>query len=236
MLANLKIAGLLGSNACLDAIRKQTMKISDQLVQLYLLEEYDKSILVKESFLVNLRLYKISKDYKNIILTIVAYMDEHLNSKFEDWKDPIGVAACNLGFPFKIIGYKSGLNTPKCQYCLNPKITLYAGVEQTAQGNCGSLQLKEPLSVKRNCLIDFEFYDLEGNLVVKKSISRSEGAFTIQNEIDQINGITVEIRHTLSEKNILKENLGVKKNEKIDANEANTSYYAPPSHQRVCGL
>lgn len=164
------------------------MKISEHLIQM----TDNAAILASQAAEVNIRLFRSNKQYRNVILEIVRYMDEHLHSTFEDYTDPRGVAAPNLGFPFRIIGYKK---RDGCQFCINPKIVLFSLATTTTQGNSGSLRLETPLSIERAVCIDLQYYDLEGTEVLKKSIGRNEGSFTIQNEVDQINGITVIERH-----------------------------------------
>lgn len=169
------------------------MKITDHLVQLLMEDEYDKSVLQRESFPVNIRLYKINDSYRRCILEIVRYMSEHLHSQFEDYTEPRGVAAANLGFPFRIIGYKKNSYTtnPETQFMLNPKITWTGGVPIEVTSNCGSLRLSEPRKTKRHPTIDVEYYDLEANKHTKTAITRNEGGFTIQHEINQTNGKTL---------------------------------------------
>jgi peptide deformylase len=165
------------------------MKIEEHLVQMFGDSESDRSILQREAAPVIMRFYKNNQSYRNCILEIVRYMDEHLNSKFEDYPDPCGVAAPNLGFPFRIIGYRKRQN--ENQFCLNPVITDKSHHTIPTTSNCGSLRLAQKMNVERHANIDFEYYDLEGNLVVKKCVSRTEGGFTIQHEIAQICGKTL---------------------------------------------
>jgi peptide deformylase len=170
------------------------MKITDHLVQLLWEEEYDKSPLTRESFPVNMRLYKTSPGYRRCILEAVRYMDEHLRSHFEDYPDPRGVAAANLGLPYRIIGFKKGAVVgakAENQFCLNPKITKRSPGTTSTNTNCGSLRLPQNVSVDRHYTIDLEYFDLEGNLVRKENIGRTDGGFTIQHEVDQTNGKTI---------------------------------------------
>lgn len=162
------------------------MKIADQLVQLFMEGEFDTTVLTRESFPVNMRLYKSNPSYRKVILEIVRVMDEHLHSHFEDYADPRGVAAANLGFPFRIIGFRMKPN--QNQFCLNPKIVHKSPHTVQTQTNCGSLRLAEPVTVERYATIDLEYYDLEGNSVTRRSIARHEGGFTIQHEVEQVNG------------------------------------------------
>src|SRR4051812_23429029 len=153
------------------------MKITDHLVQLQMEGEWDNTVLNRPSFLVNMRLYRINTSYRHIILGIVQYMDEHLHTHFDDYPDPRGIAAANLGFPFRIIGYKKG--TKENQFCINPELTYRSANTVTTQSNCGSIRLNCPVNVERHSYIDFNYYDLEGNLVLKKNIGRGEAGFTI---------------------------------------------------------
>ena len=180
------------------------MKITDQLVQMFMEDEFDNTVLRRESFPVNIRLYKNNPNYRDIILNIVRYMDEHLRSHFEDYADPRGVAAANLGFPFKIIGFRKNRMNEN-QFCLNPKVTHQSDTTLSTTTNCGSLRLPEFVSVDRSTSIDLEYYDLEGTLIKRCNIYRAEGAFTIQNAIDQVNGITIIDRHEKDKEKAIKE-------------------------------
>lgn len=185
------VTGQCSNSRSVSTAEGISMKISDHLVMVNNTED-DCTILKRKSFPVNMRLYKSSHRYKNIILEIIQYMDEHLNSEFTDWKSPIGIAAPNLGFPLRIIGYKVNNQTnANHQFCLNPVITSFSDNKIDAQGNCGSLKLTETVTVERHAQIDFEYFDLEGNLVLRKMIGRHEGGFTVQNTVDQLNGISV---------------------------------------------
>lgn len=175
------------------------MKIADHLVQLLMEDEWDTSILTRESFPVNIRLYKINKNYRNIILEIVRYMDEHLRSSFEDYQAPRGVAAPSLGFPFRIIGYKKTAANEN-QFCLNPKILTPSQAVSLVQTNCGSIRLPHTVSAERHNTIDLEYYDLEGNPMLTKCIYRASGGFTIQHEVNQCDGITILDHRPISKK------------------------------------
>lgn len=173
------------------------MKISDHLVQLFTDDESDRTVLTKECTPVNMRLYRANQSYRDVILVIVRYMDEHLRTKFDDYPEPRGIAAPNLGFPLRIIGYRK--KTGENQFCLNPKITWCSQHVVQTQTNCGSLRLQQPANVERYNSIDLEYYDLDGILTRKPSLARGEGSFTIQHEVDQINGITIINRHGKTE-------------------------------------
>lgn len=175
------------------------MKISDHLIQLFMEGEWpDRTILTKEAFSVNIRLYKSNPSYRGIILEIVKYMDEHLRTTFDDYPKPKGIAAPNLGFPFRIIGFTktSGSN----QFFLNPKVTTTSASTATVRSNCGSLRMPAEISLERYLTIAVEYYDLEGNKHELSHVGRNDNGFVIQNGVDQLNGINIIDRQELTKK------------------------------------
>jgi len=165
------------------------MKIGDHLIQA---SKDDTKILCTPSCPVNMRLYKSSENYRDVILHIVTCMDEHLRTRYDDYGDPKSVAAINLGYPFKIIGYKKtyGINGEN-QFMLNPAIINASPTKIQVTTNCGSLQLPGPVALQRHQWIDVTYFDLEGNKHELLTISKEHCGFTIQNAIDQINGVTI---------------------------------------------
>lgn len=166
------------------------LKISDHLIQDSVDTVDDASILHLKSFPVNLRLYRASKEYKKIILQIITYMDIHLRSTFTDYSNPKGIAAPALGFPLRIIGFKKGY-TEINQFCINPEITSRYGGQQLITTKSGSLRLNEPIQITRWLQIDFKYYDLDCEEIKVQNISRMDGCFTIQHEIDLLDGVTI---------------------------------------------
>jgi len=167
------------------------MKITDFLVQEYDPNDKGKGILHKEATDVNMRLFKSSAFYCQLIMDVINYMDSHLSMTYEDCTAPLGVSAVKLGVPWSIIGFKC---KGKNKFCINPRIMRYSPEMTEASTNCGALRLKQDIRVKRANLIDLEYYDLKGQRIVEKNIGRYEGSFVIQHECDHILGICITDR------------------------------------------
>jgi peptide deformylase len=155
-------------------------KIVDYLVQENDPNEFDRSILHRQAFDVNMRLFRTSPFFRQIIMDIVNYMDAHLNMAFEDYPAPRGVSGVTLGFPFNVIGFK---NKNVNKFCINPKIVRVSAETLTQETNCGSLRLAKPVKVLRYAQIDLEYYSLKGDKVVELNIGRQDGGLTIQHEV-----------------------------------------------------
>lgn len=164
------------------------MKVTDYLVQENIAEEFDKSILHKPLFDVNMRLFRSSPFYRQLIMDVVNYMDAHLNMTFEDYPNPRGISGANLGIPFNVIGFK---HQGKNKFCINPKITKRSKEVVETTTNCGSFRLKQDIKVLRSVMIDLEYYDLKGQKTMERNISRNEGGFVIQHEVEHGLGLCV---------------------------------------------
>lgn len=165
------------------------MKITDHLVQEKMDGEYDTDILHTKALDVNMRLFKDNERYRKIILSITDYMEWHLTSTFEDYHVPKGVAGPSLGIPFNIIAYKDQQN--KVRIYINPKIIGRSKEVTATRSNCGAQKLTVWVELQRANTIDVEFFDLSGNRVQQKGITKDQGGFTIQHEIDCTAGILV---------------------------------------------
>jgi peptide deformylase len=164
------------------------MKIVDYLVQENDPNEYDKSLLHKPLFDVNMRLFRTSPFFRQLIMDIVNYMDAHLNMTFEDYAAPKGISGANLAIPYNIIGYK---HQGKNKFCINPCIVRKSQDGFTTETNCGSLKLEKGIKVFRHAQIDLDYYDLKGMKCIEKNISRFEGGFIIQHEVDHNLGLCI---------------------------------------------
>jgi peptide deformylase len=175
------------------------MRITDYLVQEFDENEYDKTILHKPVFPVNMRLFKTSPFFRQLIMDIINYMDSHLNmTSFEDSTGaPMGISGAKLGVPWNIIGYK---NKGKNKFCINPKITRYSADKIETDTNCGALRLKANIKVLRANLIDIEYFDLRGQRTIEKNIGRYEGGFIIQHEVEHNFGICINDKEIAKEK------------------------------------
>lgn len=171
-------------------------RITDYLVQDYEDTEFDKSTLHKPSFNVNMRIFRTSPFYRQIIADVINYMDSHLSMIYEDNSTPLGISGAKLSIPWNIIGFKC---KGKNKFCINPKILKVSKDTTETTTNCGALRLKKDIKVLRYNLIELEYYDLKGQRIVEANIGRYEGAFIIQHEVDHNLGICItdkEIKET----------------------------------------
>ena len=143
-------------------------------------------------FPVNMRLFKTSPEYKNIILQQCSYIRERCLETIEGYKKPHGMSSANLGLAHNIIGItrNRNKNNEYCQIMINPKILDADGEIVETSSNCGSLTLNEPLKLKRHSIIQIEYYDENGILKIEWC-GRNEGSFTIQHEVDHNLGILI---------------------------------------------
>jgi peptide deformylase len=170
------------------------------VVQKYLPEETDDSYLHVPLLAVNMRLFKSSRPYKRLILSIAKYMTDLSKKEFSDYPKLQGISGANLGIPFDIIGI---MIEEELVIMINPVIVHYSDKKRIVKSNCGSLRLEKPIEVSRSKLITVSFFDINGCLKTKDY----EGpiASTIQHEVDHNNGLTIEERHLEYEEEIRKE-------------------------------
>lgn len=174
-------------------------KITDYLVQESFADD-DKRMIHKPVFGVNMRLFRSSPFYRQIVMDMVNYMDAHLNMTFEDYSGQRGIAAPQLGLPLAIIGFK---HRGKNKFCINPKIISKSKEGDSTETNCGSLRLAKGVKVFRHNLIDLEYFNLKGERIIEKNIGKWEGGWVIQHEVDHLQGICVtdrEIKPETAEK------------------------------------
>src|SRR4051812_32322487 len=95
----------------------------DYLVQENIDDEDDKEILHKKSCTVNMRLFRSSPVFRQIIFDVINYIDNHLDMHYSDGYNPQGISAVKLGIPWNIVGFK---NKGKNKFCINPKIIRYS--------------------------------------------------------------------------------------------------------------
>lgn len=138
-------------------------------------------------FDVNMRLFKSSPWYRQIILDVCDYLKWSCSTKKEGYKQPHGCSGANIGIPLNIVAFMDN-NEPKIM--INPKINKYHGEKKICRSNCGSLTLKKPIKVRRHEHIDIEFYDIEGNKNIWQKVGPKPG-FTIQHEVDHNLGILI---------------------------------------------
>ncbi len=78
------------------------MLLTDYSVQYRWDHEFDKTILRRELFPVNMRIYHTSETYRKLIHDIADYMVHHIRQTYEDYGTPKGISGANLAIPFNI--------------------------------------------------------------------------------------------------------------------------------------
>jgi len=163
-------------------------RIIDYLVQEYDAEEFSRETLHRPLFDVNMRLFRSSPFYRQLVMDTINYMDAHLNMTFEDYPAPRGVSGANLGIPWNIIGFK---HQNKNKFCINPRILNRSTEGVVTETNCGSFRLEKAVKVFRSDYIDLEYYDLKGQRIIEKNIGRYQAGFVIQHEVDHNCGVCI---------------------------------------------
>jgi len=163
------------------------MKINDYILQAKFPNE--EATLKQSAFLVNIRLYKSSEHYRDLINNIIKYLGWYLSSAFEGYERPRGISAAVLGIPLSIIGYKD--TWQKNRFYINAKIAAHSDLKNTVRSNCECYQLNQPTQTYRYSTIDLEFYDLNGHKVIQKNIGYAEGSYVIQHELNHCYGKTI---------------------------------------------
>ena len=166
------------------------LKHSDYITHIN--NEEDKIYLKSKHFPVNMRLFKTSEQYKNIVLQQCDYIRELCLDVKEGYKKPHGMSSANAGLAFNIIGVTRNRlqNNEYCKILINARIVEYMGDLVETVSNCGSITLGEPIKLKRYSEIIVNYFDEKGNEFVEL-FTRETGAFTIQHEVDHNNGILI---------------------------------------------
>lgn len=148
-------------------------------------------------FPVNIRLYKSSPFYQEHIQTIIKAMTWHMSQRFEDYQSnpaggTFGISCANLGMGYNIIGWRC--HNECHRFMLNPVIVEQSKEIVSILSNCGSINLKEKIPVKRNTWILVNYYDLKG-IACQEKFTGKQAGFTIQHEIDHNQGILITDRY-----------------------------------------
>lgn len=143
---------------------------------------------------VNIRLFRSSPRYAEIVRSCCWYIQELALTKFEDYPRPYGMSGASAAIPFNIVGvvHDRGKYNARCQILINPKC--WVGGDRPkfvrAKSNCGSLRLKAPITVERPVDLIVAYYDMNGN-PQKERFTRENGVFTVHHEIDHNLGILI---------------------------------------------
>jgi peptide deformylase len=154
--------------------------------------EKDLVYLKTKHFPVNIRLFKTSEQYKNIILQQCNYIRELCLDIKEGYKKPHGMSSANAGLSFNIIGITMNRNKPNeyCNIMINPKIIHKSQSKIISFSNCGSITLEKPIQLERYSNIRVEWFDENGDYQ-NDWFNREQGCLTIQHEIDHNLGILI---------------------------------------------
>ena len=161
------------------------MEIKERMVQI---TEGQNTILINPSFEVNMRLFNASDGYKFSVLVAIDHMIETMHKDFDNYPEIKGISGANVGIPYKIIVVKKKNDVDLVM--INPKIIRHSKKKVKAKTNCGSVNLCESIEVKRYCWVIVEYYNRKGSKCCEK-FDREHYGFTIQHEIDHVNGILI---------------------------------------------
>lgn len=164
------------------------MKISEMLVQNG--ETHD-DILHNRSMPVNMRLYDTNDAYRSIVLDTMAHMMSVGSIEFDDYPKTQGISGANVGIPFNIVIVftKEGR-----KIFINPEIIERSDEMVTAKSNCGSVNLPEPIEIRRHKWVVVRWYDRVGLKHEDKfeiGDGRPVASATLQHEIEHNLGILV---------------------------------------------
>lgn len=143
---------------------------------------------------VNMRLFNNKKNpnYRRIVQGICRYLAGIAVKEMDGYKKPHGMSGANIGIPFNIIAIVRERNKRNeyAEVMINPTIIGYEKVEIPSQTNCGSIRLKDPITVMRYSTITLKWHDIDGVQKVA-SFNRENGGFTIQHEVDHNLGVLI---------------------------------------------
>jgi Polypeptide deformylase len=143
----------------------------------------DRDILTRKLFDVNMRLFKSSPGYHQIIMDICEYLRWCAQTEKDGYKKPHGYSGANAGIPFNIIALADGM------VMINPHYGDVGPDRVESLSNCGSLMLEKPIKIWRWRRVQVHYFNPDG---VKCEL---EGYVpTIQHEIDHNLGILITDR------------------------------------------
>lgn len=155
----------------------------------------DEVYLRKRLFDVNMRLYRASYGYRQVVIAAYSHIQWLCLANLGGYKLAHGMSGANAGIPWNIIGIARERGKPNawCEIMINPKIVRRSPDMIESQSNCGSINLPEPITVRRHAWVDVEWYDVEGIRRTKRFV-RESGGLTIQHEVDHNLGVLITDR------------------------------------------
>lgn len=138
---------------------------------------------------VNIRLLKNNSSYRSLVEVIIFHMLDVFQTNFDDYVELKGLSGANVGIPFNIIVLATE-NEPLVM--INPKVIKESKNTKTVISNCGSINLAEPIEIKRFKKIRVRYvqFNQRGTnsfFTVEKTFNTS----TVQHEIDHNLGILI---------------------------------------------
>lgn len=164
------------------------VKIEDNLVQS---SEKENDCLRRVLFNINMRLFTNNEHYRKTILDVCDYMKLVITQEYDNYPKLAGLSGANIGIPFNIIAL---FKNDEVVYMINPSIVKMSKQVRMVSSNCGSLNLKEKISVNRREWVDVSYYDIFGRHNQER-FTIAEGGATIQHEIDHNKGILITDTH-----------------------------------------
>jgi peptide deformylase len=143
----------------------------------------EESVLRRKLFQVDLRLFNSSLGYRMLVLSSINYMRAVMNLEFENYPEIQGISGANVGIPFNVIGVKKVKGRRGPLFMINPRVVSESKKKTEVVTNCGSVNLKRPVKVKRSDWVVVSYYDEDGNFVSGETFRGREGN-TVQHEID----------------------------------------------------
>ena len=110
-----------------------------------------------------------------------------MSQEYENYPKLAGLSGANIGIPFNIIAVSKN---DEIICMLNPSIVKMSKQTRIVSSNCGSLNLREKISVSRREWVDVSYYDIFGRHNQERFTIANGGA-TIQHEIDHNRGVLI---------------------------------------------
>ncbi len=144
---------------------------------------------------VNMRLYRTSDGYRHVVQTAYQHIMWLCMANLGGYKLPHGMSGANAGIPWNIIGIARSRGKPHawCEIMLNPVIVYRSPEMIESQSNCGSINLPEPIMVRRHAYVRVKWFDIKG-VPHEQPFDRDAGGLTIQHEVDHNLGILITDR------------------------------------------
>lgn len=146
---------------------------------------------------VNMRLFNTSQFYRKLVLEACKYLEWLVLTQMEGYKLPHGMSGANAGIPWNIIAVARdrGEKTAFPWILINPKVIETSKDTVTAHSNCGSLTLKEPITVHRFSWVKISWFgQSNGEEHHLQKFEADNYGFTLQHEIDHNLGILITDR------------------------------------------